>query len=78
VADRRARSSRSAVQRAAITGVYVYRQTAVREKDAAQGKPPARRADLQFGVGPDGQIFVLNKRDGVIRLLVADRATSSQ
>jgi hypothetical protein len=108
-------------QRAAITGVYVYRQTAVRpltnkiifgdnpsgeifyvdadnlpkggqdpvhrilfndrgtsktllqlirEKNAAQGKPPAPRADLRLGVGPQGQLFVLNKRDGVIRLIV--------
>jgi hypothetical protein len=108
-------------QRAAITGVYVYRHTAIRqlqhlmlfgdnpsgeifyidadklpsggqdpirrilfndkgtrktllelirEKNTAQGKPPAMRADLRFGAGPDGQIFILNKRDGVIRLLV--------
>jgi glucose/arabinose dehydrogenase len=42
----------------------------IREKNAAQGKPPAPRADLRFGRGPRGQIFVLNKRDGVIRLLV--------
>ena len=28
------------------------------------------RADLRMGVGPNGQIFVLNKRDGTIRLLV--------
>jgi hypothetical protein len=40
------------------------------EKNAAQGKPAASRADLRFGQGPDGQIFVLNKRDGIIRLLV--------
>jgi hypothetical protein len=45
----------------------------IREKNAAQGKTPATRADLRFGQGPDGQILVLNKRDGVIRLLVPDR-----
>jgi hypothetical protein len=44
----------------------------VREKNTAQGKAPATRADLRFGHGPDGQIFVLNKRDGTIRLLVPD------
>jgi hypothetical protein len=44
----------------------------IREKNAAQGKPAAPRADLRFGVGPDGQVFILNKRDGVIRLLVPD------
>ena len=42
----------------------------IREKNAAQGKPPATRADLRFGRGPSGQIFMLNKRDGVIRLFV--------
>jgi hypothetical protein len=31
---------------------------------------PAGRADLRFGQGPNGQIFVLNKRDGAIRLPV--------
>ena len=42
----------------------------IQEKNGAQGKTAATRADLRFGQGPDGQIFVLNKRDGVIRLLV--------
>jgi glucose/arabinose dehydrogenase len=109
--------------RAAITGVYVYRQSAIRqlrnrmlfgdnpsgeifwidadklpdggqapirrvllndrgtsktllqlikEKNTAQGKTPATRADLRLGEGPQGQIFVMNKGDGVIRLLVPD------
>ena len=109
-------------QRAAITGLIVYRQTAIKqlqhlmifgdnpsgqifyvdaddlpnggqaavrqilfndkgtrktllqlivEKNIEQKrKEPAARADLRFGEGPQGQIFVLNKRDGVIRLLV--------
>jgi hypothetical protein len=42
----------------------------IKEKNTAQGKPPASRADLRFGEGPDGKIFILNKQDGVIRLLV--------
>jgi len=42
----------------------------IREKNAAQGKPPAPRADLRLGRGPRGQMFVMNKRDGVIRLFV--------
>jgi glucose/arabinose dehydrogenase len=41
----------------------------IREKNEAQGRKPAARADLRFGRGPRGQIFILNKRDGVIRLL---------
>ena len=42
----------------------------IQEKNAAQGKPAATRADLRFGPGPDGRIFILNKRDGTIRVLV--------
>jgi hypothetical protein len=42
----------------------------VQEKNSEQGRSPATRADLRFGGGPDGRIFLLNKRDGVIRLLV--------
>jgi hypothetical protein len=45
----------------------------VQEMNAKQGKTQAARADLRFGYGPDGQLFVLNKHDGVIRLIVADR-----
>jgi hypothetical protein len=45
----------------------------IQEKNAAQGKKPAARADLRFGHGPNGQVFVLNKRDGTIRLLVPGR-----
>jgi hypothetical protein len=44
----------------------------IKEKNTEQGKPPATRADLRLGLGPQGQIFVTNKRDGVIRLLVPD------
>ena len=42
----------------------------IREKNAQQGKTPTTRADLRFGAGPDGQVFLLNKHDGTIRLLV--------
>jgi len=42
----------------------------IREKNAAAGKPAAPRTDLRFGRGSRGQIFVMNKRDGVIRLFV--------
>jgi hypothetical protein len=44
----------------------------VRETNTKQGKQPASRADLRFGWGPDNQVFLLNKRDGIIRLLVPD------
>lgn len=41
----------------------------IQEKNVAQGKAKATRADLRFGLGPNGQLFVLNKRDDTIRLL---------
>jgi glucose/arabinose dehydrogenase len=44
----------------------------IQEKNTAQGKTPADRADLRFGEGPDGKIFILNKQDGTIRMLVPD------
>ena len=44
----------------------------IREKNARQGKPQTSRADLRFGAGPDGQVFLLNKHDGTIRLLIPD------
>jgi hypothetical protein len=46
----------------------------IRQKNAAQGKAPAKRADLRFGLGREGQVFLLNKQDGTIRLLVPDAA----
>jgi len=42
----------------------------IKEKNVAQGKQPSTRADLRFGEGPNGEIYILNKRDGVIRQLV--------
>ena len=44
----------------------------VQEKNREQGKEPATRADLRYGSGPDGQVFIMNKHDGTIRLLVPD------
>jgi hypothetical protein len=42
----------------------------IKEKNTAQGKMPATRADLRMGMGPNGQLFILNKRDGIIRLVM--------
>ncbi|MGH7130305.1 MAG: PQQ-dependent sugar dehydrogenase, partial [Planctomycetaceae bacterium] len=41
----------------------------IREKNTEQGKPPAARADLRFRSGADGRVFLLNKQDGVVRVL---------
>lgn len=43
----------------------------VQEKNAEQGRNPADRTDLRFGTGPDNQVFILNKHDGVIRRLTS-------
>jgi glucose/arabinose dehydrogenase len=42
----------------------------IQEKNVLQGKTPVTRADMRFNLGPQGKIFVLNKGDGVIRVLV--------
>jgi hypothetical protein len=42
----------------------------IKATNGRQGKTPATRADLRFGLGREGQIFLLNKADGIIRLLV--------
>ena len=48
----------------------------IREKNVEQGRSPVTRADLRFGAGPDDQIFLLNKHDGTMRLLVPDASAS--
>jgi hypothetical protein len=46
----------------------------IKEKNAAQQREIAMRADLRFGPGANGRIFVLNKHDGIIRLIVPSRS----
>ena len=41
----------------------------IQEKNRAQGKTEAARADLRFDATSTGQIFLLNKADGTIRVL---------
>jgi hypothetical protein len=41
----------------------------IQEKNEAQGKKPATRSDLRLSLGPDNQVFLLNKGDGTIRVL---------
>lgn len=42
----------------------------IQEKNVSQGRTPAKRTDMRMNLGPDGKIFILNKMDGTIRLLV--------
>jgi glucose/arabinose dehydrogenase len=41
----------------------------IKEKNRAQGKTVAQRADLRFDMTAAGRIFVLNKADGMIRVM---------
>jgi len=43
--------------------------TVIRDRANANGARQPPRADLRFGTGPDNQVFLLNKQDGVVRLL---------
>jgi hypothetical protein len=75
-ADRLPSGGQDAIRRVLLTdrGQAKTLLEVIREKNSAQGRPPATRADLRFGAGPDGQVFLLNKQDGTIRLLVLDNA----
>ena len=42
----------------------------IQAKNREQRREPSVRADLRFGSGPNGQVFILNKGDGVIRRLI--------
>jgi Glucose / Sorbosone dehydrogenase len=42
----------------------------IQEKNASQGRTPAKRVDMRFNLGPNGRIFVMNKFDGTIRSLL--------
>jgi len=45
----------------------------IQAKNAVQGKEAATRADMRLNSGPDGRLFVINKRDGMIREIVPNR-----
>jgi hypothetical protein len=44
----------------------------INEKRQAAGRTNASRADLRFGTGPGDRVFLLNKQDNTIRVLVPD------
>jgi len=43
----------------------------IQEKATAQGRQAVTRADLRFGAANDGRIFVTNKADSTVRMIVA-------
>lgn len=42
----------------------------IQEKNSEQGREPARRTDIRMSTGADQRVFLLNKHDGTIRVLV--------
>jgi hypothetical protein len=50
----------------------------ISDKRASQGRAAAPRADLRFGTGPGNQVFLLNRQDNTIRLLVAGGSSASR
>jgi hypothetical protein len=42
----------------------------IQEKTVSQGKPAVRRTDMRLNLGQQGKIFVLNKFDGTIRIIL--------
>jgi len=42
----------------------------IQDKNREQGREPATRVDMRMATGPAGEILLLNKQDGVIRMLV--------
>jgi glucose/arabinose dehydrogenase len=42
----------------------------IRARNTQQGRNPMSRSDMRFGESADGRVFLLNKSDGVIRVLV--------
>ena len=73
-ADRLPTGGQDAIRRVLLNdgGVSKTLLQVIRDKNGRQGRPAAARADLRFGAGPDGRVFLLNKHDGTIRLLVPD------
>jgi hypothetical protein len=41
----------------------------IQATNTARGREPATRADMRFDMTSGGQVFVLNKADGVIRVI---------
>jgi len=70
-ADRLPNGGQDAIRRILVddgTGPKTFLQV-VQAKNRVQGRMPATRADLRMNLGPDNQVFMLNKGDGIIRVM---------
>jgi hypothetical protein len=72
-ADRLPTGGQDAIRRVLLTdkGQAKTLLQIIQEKNLAQGRKPATRADLRFAAGPGPRVFLLNKHDGTVRELVA-------
>jgi hypothetical protein len=70
-ADRLPRGGQAAIRRILLDsdGVSHTLLELIQTKNRAQGKNAATRADVRLNLGPNGQVFLLNKGDGTIRVL---------
>lgn len=72
-ADALPRGGQDPIRRVLIRGGGAAPRTVlqvIQQKNTAQGKTPATRADLRLSMGLDNQVFLLNKGDGTIRRFV--------
>ena len=71
-ADTASRGGQDAIRRVALSqdGVPTTLLALIQATQVARGRRPSPRADLRLGADARGRIFVLNKRDGRIRVLV--------
>jgi len=71
-ADKLPDGGQSAIRRVLINsgGAAKTVLAVVQEKNAAQGRKPATRVDLRLNLGAGNQIFLLNKGDGTIRVVM--------
>jgi len=70
-ADKLPSGGQAAVRRVLFThgGAATTFLQVIQEKNKAQGRMPATRADLRMSLGQDNQVYLLNKGDGTIRVL---------
>jgi hypothetical protein len=71
-ADRLPQGGHEAVRRILfdVDGAPKTLRQLIQAKLSTQGKEVPERADMRFGQGPDGRIFILNKHDSIIRMIL--------
>jgi hypothetical protein len=70
-ADHLPKGGQDAIRRIMIddAGTTTILLQLIQKKNQEQGRTPATRADMRMNLGPNGEIFLMNKMDGCIRRL---------